>query len=86
MKALEALFHHEIDDLGILPRGAEGAGSQGLGFPAGEEGRAVHPGKETYLDGNGPDLLRPAAVHSLSQLQNGPAHVLPIHVLENGLG
>ena len=57
-----------VESLYILA-GAQGHGHQGLGLPAGEDGRSVGPGQEGHFRADGADIRKRSPVRALFFLQ-----------------
>ena len=68
-KVAEILPFERIDTL-LIVRGAQRDHSQALGFPSGEQGRAMRAGQQTGFARNGPDIGRAPAIGADFLFQN----------------
>ena len=81
-EALVVLAFEDVHHL-LVVAGAQGGHYQGLGFAAGEQGRAVGPGQDTDLRDDGADLVDRPAIDADARLDNITANDLSLELLQH---
>ena len=81
-EALVVLAFEDVHHL-LVVAGTQGGDHQGLGFAAGEQGRAVGPGQDADLRDDGADLVDRPAIDADARLDDVAADDLALELLQH---